>query len=166
MMFVAFAGVLAAGPSVATQSLQSATMPRAARTVLTKKWPLWELASIDSAASSCATGKPAEARVTADFDYDDHVDIAAAIKTAKGVRLVALVWRSWGYDLYDVDALGEQTATGYLEVAGHGTKFINPTTMLPDFFSGNTLTIHTCGKPTTAYTWNGVGFRKITIAGS
>jgi len=141
-------------------------MPKSARGVLAKKWPNWQLASIDSSAGACLAGKPAQARVTGDFDYDDHVDIAAAIQTGLGTRLVALIWRSWGYDLYDIDALGEQTASGYLEIASHGTKFVNPTTMLPDFFSGNTLTVRACGKPATAYTWNGVGFSKLKIAGS
>jgi hypothetical protein len=142
----------------------SPVLPDEARESLKKKWPGWQLAAPAASIGACLPGGKAPATfVTADFDTDGHADYAAAVQTQQGVRLAALTWRPWGFDLYDVDALGDQGAAASIVVAARGVKFTNPRTLQEDYFPGDTLTSRSCDKGATAYFWTGVGFSRLVI---
>jgi hypothetical protein len=158
-------GLSAGWAPAQSQKAASPILPDEARESLKKKWPEWAPAAVATAIDTCRPGgKPAAALVTADFDSDGHADFAAAIQTKAGVRLVVLTWRPWGFDLYDVDSLGDHGLDASVLVAAPGLKFVNPRSGLDDYFSGDTLMTRSCGSGATAYIWTGVGFTRVVIA--
>jgi hypothetical protein len=149
---------------VAVADKPESPLPKDARKALDKKWPGWQMAAIDPASASClADQTAARAVVEGDFDSDGRADIGAAIQTPQGVRLVAMTWREWGYEVYDLDSLGDKMASAYLGRERPGAKFLNPNTQLDDYFPTDTLAAYTCSGGRTAYLWTGLGFRKIVI---
>jgi len=133
-----------------------------AEDALTGAFPDWRLAPIDAAAA-CVENGPGVARVDADFDGDGTPDIALLVATAEGVRLVVLLARQDRFALLDVDQVGTTAATGSLAVASRGSAFVSSLTGITDYYSNATIAVVSCGA-TTAYTWAGLGFRKITMS--
>ena len=132
-----------------------------ARDTLTRRWKTWELATLDPQVQTCAAGRteyPLFVRYDADGDAAE--DVAAAVQTPEGTKLVVILNRSWKIDLHELDNLGTSAANGFLEVAPRGRRFVNPATRIDDYFSNPTLTATRCGVPVTAYRWTGVGFEK------
>jgi hypothetical protein len=130
-----------------------------AEDALTETFPDWRPASIDAAAA-CVENGPGVARVDADFDGDGTPDMAVLVATGEGVRLVVLLARQDRVALHDVDQVGTTAATGSLTVAPRGSVFVSPLTGITDYYSNATVTVVSCGT-TTAFTWAGLGFRKI-----
>jgi hypothetical protein len=162
VLFVSSASVATRTALVVSPPPES--LPKAARDALNNKWRGWQIATVDPALS-CLTGDAATSPmlVQADFDSDGHPDVAAAIQTPQGVRLVAMMSREGGYELFDLDALGDKTAAAYLRVESRGTKFLRPPLQVPDYFSDATLATYTCGGGHTVYVWSGAGFEKIAL---
>lgn len=137
-----------------------------ARETLTKRWKTWERATLDPQVKNCAGGRT-ELPVFLEFDADGDAatDVAAAVQTPEGTRLVVILNRSWQIELHDLDSLGSSGANGFLEVVPRGRRFTNPNTKIDDYFSNPTLTVTRCNEPVTAYRWNGVGFEKLVLGG-
>jgi hypothetical protein len=135
-----------------------------ARETLTKRWKTWELATLDPEVKNCAGGRT-ELPLFIQFDADGDAanDVAAAVHTPEGTRLVVILNRSWKIELHDLDSLGSTAANGFIEIAPRGRRFVNPRTKIDDYFSNPTLTATRCGTPTIAYRWNGVGFEKMEL---
>lgn len=146
------------GPNLAARQF---ALPKAADEALDERWATWSLATIDPGAMACAAdARPA---VTLDIDGDGLSDVAALVQTPDGVRLVALLSRLWGYDLYDIDALGETTASGYLTAMPRGTAYVNPRTAAESYLSNATMAVRRCGMPEIdLYLWYGFRFEKTT----
>jgi hypothetical protein len=137
-----------------------------ARERLTRRWKTWERAPLDPEVKNCAAGRT-EFPLFLEFDADGDAanDVAAAVNTPEGTRLVVILNRSWQIELHDLDSMGSGAANGFLEIAPRGKRFTNPNTKIDDYFSNPTLTATRCGQPVTAYRWNGVGFEKIVLDG-
>lgn len=137
-------------------------LPDDAEEALAEAFPDWRLASIDAAAA-CVENGPGVARVDADFDGDGTPDIAVLVAADEGVRLVVLLARQDRFALHDIDQVGTTSATGTLTVAPRGAAFPSPLTGITDYYSNSTVTVVSCAS-TTAYTWAGLRFRKITMS--
>jgi len=151
--------VLIAGTAAATQSAGSLVVPKSARKLLDDKWPGWQVAGTDGT-SSCQPGTPAPAAVNADLDGDARTDIAAAIKTPAGIRLVAVLDRLDKTSLQDVDALSSDVMW---TVRKRGTKYRTVGSPVDDYFGEDTLVIQRCGGKATAYFWTGSAFHPQAI---
>jgi hypothetical protein len=131
-----------------------------ARKALDEQFDDWELVSMDATAASCVAG--AGSSIAGDIDSDGQPDLAAAVRTPEGIRLVVLLSRLWGYQTFDVDAF--DPSGGYLALKPRGTMFNNPGTSMRDYFRNDTLTIARCGEPAfVAYIWRGFDFGKVEI---
>jgi hypothetical protein len=131
---------------------------------LTRRWPGWQPAVLDPQVASCAGGqKDRPLLVEYDADGDGASDVAIAVQTGGGTRLVVIMNRSWDSDVYDVDSLGGAAANGFLGVMPRGRRFTNPATQIDDYFSNPTITATRCGEPVAAYRWNGTGFAKVVL---
>jgi hypothetical protein len=140
------------------------TLSKDARNALKDKWPGWQLAEIDvQGNSACLDARAPSPVVQADIDSDGHPDVAAAIRTAQGVRLVALISRPGHYDTYDIDALGDTVSAAFLGIQPRGSSFRKVGEWIDHFYSADTLAAYQCGKPTAAYLWNGFRFLKIMV---
>jgi hypothetical protein len=137
-----------------------------ARATLTRRWKTWERATLDPQVKNCAAGRT-EFPLFLEFDVDgdEANDVAAAVQTPEGARLIVILNRSWQIELHDLDSLGSTGANGFLEVIPRGRRFTNPNTKIDDYFSNPTLTVTRCNEPVMAYRWNGVGFEKLVLAG-
>jgi len=163
---VVFLGHLTAtaAPMAAPQAPAPPELPKAARDALKQQWRDWTQAAADPQATACrAHDGGARTLVTADLDGDGFADYALAVKIAAGVRLVALVYRPWGFVLHDLDAIGEQSATRAIDVEPRGGQFMNPRTHLSDFYPADTLAVSNCVGETAVYLWRGAGFEKVIL---
>jgi hypothetical protein len=152
-------------PRTLPATLDAGALPSAARQALDTVWPKgWSMASIGPQVSSCLAGKPAATIITSDFDSDGLPDIAAAVKTPKGVRLVVLLARSDHYALFDVDGLGDEGATAGLGLGKRGDAFTKAASLFQDFYPADTLTAITCAGPVASYLWSGLDFYKVPLA--
>jgi hypothetical protein len=151
-------------PRTLPATLDAGSLPTAARRALDAKWPGWSIATIGPQVASCLAGKPAATVVTSDFDSDGAADLAAAITTPKGVRLVVLLARDDHYAVYDVDAFGDQGATAGLGLGKRGAEFTKADSLFKDFYSADTLTAFTCAGPVASYLWSGLDFYKVALA--
>lgn len=152
-------------PRLLPATLDAAALPEAAKSALDDVWPkTWSIATLSSQVASCMSGKPAATVLTSDFDSDGATDIAAAVTTPQGVRLVALLQRNDHYALFNIDGLGDQGASAGLGLAKRGAMFTK-TSLFRDFYPADTLTAYTCAGPTASYLWGGLAFYKVTLAG-
>lgn len=158
-------GLCLAWPSAAQVSKPGPLeLPDAAKDALHEKWPDWQLAPLDPEADSCAKDDvPSLPLAQADFNGDGIADYGATIRTSAGVRLVVLLYRPWGYDVSDLDALGDQSANRMLSVTRRGTKFTNPLLKFDDYLVNDTLTLMACSGERTFYRWIGTGFDKLVL---
>ena len=153
-------------PRTLPATLDAASLPVAARSALDEVWPkTWSIAPLASQVASCMSGKPSASIVTSDFDSDGAADIAAAVTTPQGVRLVVLLQRDDHYALFNVDGLGGQGASAGLGLEKRGAMFTKATSLFKDFYSADTLTAYTCTGPTASYLWGGLDFYKVALAG-
>jgi hypothetical protein len=153
-------------PRTLPATLDSSALPAAARAALEAAWPkAWSVAPLGASVASCLSGKPAGTIVTSDFDSDGATDLAAAISTPQGVRLVVLMQRDDHYALFNVDALGDQGGAGLgLGLAKRGVTFTKADSLFHDFYPADTLTAYGCSGPTVSYLWGGLDFYKVTLA--
>ena len=152
-------------PRTLPATLDAGSLPAAARAALDAKWPKsWSIASVGPQVASCLAGKPAAMLVTSDFDSDGAADLAAAVTTPKGVRLVVLLARDDHYAFFDVDGLGDQGATAGLGLGKRGAVFTKATSLFQDFYPADTLTAFTCAGPVASYLWSGLDFYKVALA--
>jgi hypothetical protein len=165
--------VLAAGcgkpnpPKVLPPTIDGNTLPQAALDALDEKWPHkgWQMTTVDPQVVSCLPkGTPAKEVVTADFDSDGMSDIAATVMTPNGVRLVVLMARTWGYDVYDVDGLGEKVSSVSLGLEPRGKRYTNLAANLQNNYSADAITTFVCGTTRVSYLWSGNGYYKVTVA--
>jgi hypothetical protein len=154
-----------ATPAPAGAAISAEAVPKDATRALDKKFRDWQFAAADETANAACAGGPASLGtiVQLDIDSDLRPDIAAAVLTASGVRLVALLNRQKGYLAFDLTSLGEKAAAGTLAVVPRGQRYIRPQAKADEFYSNATLTLHRCGQPATAFVWNGSGFDQIVI---
>jgi len=172
MIMVGVTGMLALAacggavpPRTLPATLDAGALPSAARQALDAVWPnSWSIASIGPQVVSCLAGKPSTTIVTSDFDSDGLPDIAAAVKTPKGVRLVVLLARTNHYALFDVDGLGDQGASAGLGLGKRGDAFTKAASLFQDYYPTDTLTVYTCAGPVTSYLWGGLAFYKVALA--
>jgi hypothetical protein len=156
------AGLLAIGASGRAEARQL-ELPDKAEDALDDRWDTWSVAPLATEATSCAP--EAAGALSLDVDSDGLEDIVLAVLTPDGVRLVALLRRLRGYDLYDVDALGEIEADGHLVVMPRGTAYRNPRTSLDDYVANDTVGVHRCDQEQVElYLWYGFRFEKIIPA--
>ena len=154
-------------PKTLPPTIDGNTLPQAAIAALDDKWPKkgWQITSVDPKVAACLPkGIAAREVVTADFDSDGLSDIAAMITTPQGVRLVVLMARTWGYDVYDVDSLGDKTASVSLGLEPRGKRYENPALGLSNNYSADALTTYICGTTRVSYLWSGNGYYKVTVA--
>lgn len=159
---LAVAAVLAAAGPLGAQSGES-DVPKAARKLLADKWKGWRLAPLDPQALACQRDGQPSAVAQGDFDGDGRADLALAVSTPAGARLAVVLSRLEDGVLYDVDALGDASASAWLSVQRRGARFRRPGEVVDDYFPAATLTAQRCAGPRTAYFWNGLGFKKDTI---
>jgi hypothetical protein len=147
------------------QTVDGVAISREARRALDLHFKRWEVAAVDPAAGSCAAaGAGSKVSAHGDFDGDGRADIALAVKTDNGVRLVVLLARAHQSDLFDIDSLGDSKSNTFLATAPRGGAFRTPTGLVTDFFSTDTVTTNQCGQSMTAFLWNGSSFLKTPIA--
>lgn len=152
-------------PRTLPATLDAQSLPSAARDALNAAWPhAWSIASLGPQVASCMAGKPSAMIVTSDFDDDGIADLAAAVTTPKGVRLVVLLGRSDHYDFFNVDGLGDQGATEGLGLAKQGDTFTKAGSLFKEFYSTNALTAYNCKGPTASYLWSGLNFYKVDLS--
>ena len=153
-------------PKILPPTIDGNTLPKAAEAALDEKYPHkgWQMTTVDPSVASCLpSGTPAKEVVTADFDSDGMSDIAAAVVTPAGVRLIVLMARTWGYDVYDVDGLGDKVASVSLGLEKRGKRFVNSANGAVDNYPADTITTLTCGANQVSYIWSGIGYRKVTV---
>lgn len=152
-----------AGAGIPRDASQAPPLPGKARNALKATWPDWHVAPVDAAATACAPG-PAAGPVAIDIDGDGTPDLALAVQTTQGIRLAVLMHRPWGYDLYDVDGLGDAAVSAYLAVTPRGSAYPNPRTAQSSHAGHDTLTWRRCDDPArTLYLWRGFMFEKVVV---
>jgi hypothetical protein len=146
--------------------VSGALIPKAAQVALNEKFKTWTPAELDQQATACqqAAGA-APLAVTADFDSDAKSDLGLAVKTADGVKLVALLRRGNEYEVFELEPLGNGQSSAYLGLVKRGTRFESPLTSTDDFYAADTLSAYRCGAPAIHYVWTGLGFRRVPPAG-
>jgi hypothetical protein len=160
---------LTAGPvSRAAQNVEGVAIPKVAKNAIDGRFKGWKLAIVDPQATSClADGqKSGPPFVQGDLDGDGRPDVALAIKTSQGVRLVAVLARLDDAQVYDIDGLGADASSVSLALARRGMGFTNPNTTLPDWFATDALITSRCGQARTAYVWSGSKFDKLALPAS
>ncbi len=164
----ALMGAISCGVGTTPKMVSGVAVPAMAADLISQQWKSWSLATTDPQAIACRTsGDAPGAMVQGDFDGDGRPDVALAVKTPQGVRLVAVLSRLEDGRLFDVNALGDAQATAALGVARRGSSYRNPLADLDEYFATDTPTTERCGQPgRTAYFWNGAGFTKQALAGS
>ncbi|HET9369885.1 MAG TPA: hypothetical protein VFO19_06540 [Vicinamibacterales bacterium] len=167
VLAAALAGGQQATPAPAGAAISAEAVPKAARKVLNKQFPDWQFAALDEAANAaCAGGPPTLGTIVQlDVDSDLRPDIAAAVLTSSGVKLVVLLNREKGYRVFDLGPVGDKAAAGTLAVAPRGQRYLRPEGRVDEFFSNATLTLHRCNQPPAAFVWNGATFDQIVIDG-
>lgn len=141
--------MLIAGSLIAATLLaaQQATLSKAHRHALDRVFDHWTV-----------TGA-----VSGDFNSDGQADLAAALKTGKGIRLVALLTRLEESDVIVIENAEGDAEFGTLGVIPRGKAYKDPDDKLDNYFGSDTLTVQRPGQPTTAYQWNGLSFRKLVL---
>ncbi len=145
------------------------TLTEATRDALDRAFDKWEIAPVDPQSVSCQAqndGASSSSFVRGDLNSDGLPDLALAVKTPQGVRLVAVFERTIDSLVVDVDSLGQTAADGALGIQPRGSTFKNPGDGLDDYFTAETIAVSRCGQPRTLYFWSGLGFRKVVLAPS
>jgi hypothetical protein len=156
----------AAPPRTLPASVDPTSLPEAARAALDAKWPKsWSVAPLAPQLTSCLSGKSVSPVVVADFDSDNASDLAAAITTPQGVRLVVLLQRDDHYAVFNVDAIDPASPVA-VGLEKRGAPYTKADTLFRDFYSADTVTAYTCNGATTSYFWGGLDFYKVALAPS
>jgi len=150
----------------ADSPIESGTLSSDAREALTDLWPNWQEATLDPQVRNCAAGQTdLPLRLEFDADGDGALDLALAVQTGDGTRLAVILNRALETVVHDVASLGGPAANGFLGIVPRGSRYLNPSTKLDDYFSNPTLTVTRCGEPVSAYRWTGVGFENVVRGG-
>jgi hypothetical protein len=153
------------GIGFARQTTEGVAISKPAKRALNQRYKHWQLAAVDPAAGSCAAnGAGAKAFVQGDLDGDGRADVALALKTDQGVRLVVLLARVQDVALFDVDALGDAQSNVFLGMEHRAAPFSKQTGLVREYFSTDSVTTFHCGQVMTAYLWNGAGFLKTPLS--
>ena len=166
---VAVAAACGRGSAQIPGASSGLTLTEATRDALDKAFDKWEIAPVDPQSVSCQSqndGAPPSSFVRGDLNSDGQPDLAVAIKTSTGVRLVAVFERAVDSLVVDVDSLGQTAADGAIGIQARGSTFKNPGDGLDDYFTADTIAVSRCGQPRTLYFWSGLGFRKVVLAPS
>lgn len=156
------ASLTAQQPAAAVPS--TIQLPKPSRRLLDDAFKRWQLATVDPRALDCRRdGENAPVLVTGDLNGDGNPDIAVAVATRNGVRLVAILARVTGGVVVEMGELGATSAAGYLGLEPRGRAFKTIDDPIGDFFAADTVTVSRCGQPRTAYVWTGTGFRKVVL---
>jgi hypothetical protein len=135
-------------------------LPEDARQALTARWAEeWSLPS--ALEPPCGNDGVTAPLTTTDLDNDGRQDLVAVIQTPDGVRLVAMLYRLTGYEIFDLDALAGEMA-GVVMLAPRGARF-SPARGPDDFFPASTIVVRQCDGAATGYLWSGITFRRIAI---
>ena len=145
------------------KTVAGSTLPKMAQYALSNQWKTWSPAELDPQAASCAGAAAPSLTVMADLDGDGQEDISTAVKTPDGVKLVALMRRGEEYKVIDIEPLGNAQVPVSLGLEKRGARFENPIDLTYDFYAANTLATYRCGKPTAAYIWSGLIFKKVPL---
>ena len=145
------------------KTVAGSTLPKMAQHALTDHWKTWAPAELDPQAASCAGSTAPTLTVTADLDGDGQPDVSTAVKTPDGVKLVALLRRGEEYKVVEIEPLGNDQVPVSLGLEKRGARFENPVDLTYDFYAANTLATYRCGKPTAAYIWSGLVFKKVAL---
>jgi hypothetical protein len=145
------------------KTVDGSTLPKMAQYALSDHWKSWAPAELDPQAVSCAGSSAPTLTVTADLDGDGQDDVSTAVKTPDGVQLVALLRRGEEYKVIEIEPFGTTQASASLGLEKRGARFENPVDLTYDFYAANTLATYRCGKPTAAYIWSGLVFKKVAL---
>jgi hypothetical protein len=161
--------ILSASLLAAAQASNALTPPTALplpiKKLLDKKYKGWQLAPVAPAGGCTSRMGDSPAFVTADFNSDGFTDWGLEIKTATGVKLIAVMAWQEDYRIFELDASPDAAAARFLGVGHRGTKFMNPQTTLEDYFTNDTLLTLSCGRDQVAYLWVGFNFVKAVLPG-
>lgn len=155
----------AAASTAASTAAKLTDVPLPVRKLLDKKFKGWQLATVAPAGGCADRMGDAAALVNADFNSDGFPDWGIQIKTATGVRLLAVMAWQEDFRIFELESSADATASRYLGVARRGSKFLNPQTTLDDYFTNETLVTNSCGKDQVAYLWVGFNFIKAVLPG-
>jgi hypothetical protein len=67
------------------------------------------------------------------------------------------------YKVIDIEPLGNAQVPVSLGLEKRGARYENPIDLTYDFYAANTLATYRCGKPTAAYIWSGLIFKKVQL---
>jgi hypothetical protein len=138
--------------------------PSAVISAVTHHWKGATLAEVPHAAPACAErGAQGSRFITGDFNGDGSQDVALAIQTADGIRIVAAMYQTHDYVLKDVAAKVDLT-NAVLSVRRHGEAYRVPNITVDNYFSLDTIVVTPCGQASTAYLWTGSAFTPQELA--
>lgn len=140
-------------------------LPLPVKKVLDKKYKGWQLATVAPAGGCAQQMGDSPALVSADFNSDNFEDWGLLIKTTAGIKLIAVMAWQEDYRIFELESSSDATASRFLAIGRHGTKFLNPQTTLEDYFANDTLLTASCGHDRVAYLWVGFNFIKAVLPG-
>ena len=140
-------------------------LPTLVHRLLDRQYKGWQLATVAPAGGCADRMGDSPALVSADFNSDGFPDWAMEIKTAAGVKVIAVMGFLQDYRIFELESSADATASRFLTLGHRGTKFTNPQTSLEDYFTNETIMTASCGSDRVAYLWVGFNFQKATLPG-
>ncbi len=160
LILLAFASACSTGgplPPKATQATPAGP-PNPFVDAVKARWSGARVAALDA---PCVNGAETPAYVTGDFDGDGATDVAAPIRQADGVHLVAGLLHTYGYTVMDVVP---SIAGSTLAVRPRGMRYAIPGSIVDYYFSADTIVVSPCNGTPTAHIWNGTTFQAQALA--
>jgi hypothetical protein len=160
LLLLAFASACSTGAPLSSKATQAtpAGPPSPFVNAVKARWSGARVAALDA---PCANGTETPAYVTGDFDGDGAADVAAPIRQADGVHLVAGLLHTYGYAVMDVVP---SIAGSTLSVRPRGMRYAIPGSIVDYYFSADTIVVSPCNGTPTAHIWNGTSFQPQALA--
>jgi hypothetical protein len=127
----------------------------------------WKGASVTTRATAPCAATPSESETTktdsqgaflsGDFDGDGAKDVAAPVKRADGLHIVAGLQHTYDYTVMDVTEKPDASADRFT-VRPRGARYSVPGSDVDYYFGADTIVVAPCGGAPTAYIWTGMGF--------
>jgi hypothetical protein len=109
-----------------------------------------------------APADPAAPVLAGDFNGDGTADVAVRVQRADGLHLATGMHQTYAYVVVDVGLLADPSSG--IAVRPKGATYMVPDTAIDSYFGADTLVVTPCGKPPTAYLWNGSAFTPQVIS--
>jgi hypothetical protein len=140
--------------------------PKVLTKLLDKKYPHWQLAPFAPGSDGCTAKTASPSIVNLDVNNDGFGDWAMQIQSDANVKLVVAVGWLQDFHLYEIDSTPGSNATRALSMVHRGSSFMNPTNLVQDFYSNDSIVATPCGGAPTVYRWNGDGFTPLVLKAS